>query len=163
MPPHMSQTETLIKGEGGVKNMTCATGMLWKESCIYWQGDEDKGKRNATICISFLKWSWKELTNSGQNSQGNGIRLFSLKEESIKCLGNCTELNVKILSTELPGCSALTGVIHIFILSLWLLFPLQSEERTQNSQKQILLVDFNVHFMWHMELLFSFLSVVKYT
>ena len=65
--------------------MTCATGTLWKGSCIYWQGDEDKEERNATICISFLKWSWKELTHStGQNSQGNGIHLFSLKEENIK-------------------------------------------------------------------------------
>lgn len=72
------------------KSMTCATGMLWKGSCIYWQGDEDEDKRNAAICISFLKRSWKELTDSpGQSCQGDGIRLFSLKEGSIKRLGNC--------------------------------------------------------------------------
>ena len=88
---HMSQTEKLIKGDGSRKNMACATGTLWKGSCTYWQGDEDEEKRYVTICISFLKWCWKEITNStGQNSQGNGICLFSLQEESIKYLESCS-------------------------------------------------------------------------
>lgn len=45
MSLHMSQTEKLIKEEGSGKSMTCATGMLWKGSCIYWQGDEEKEKK----------------------------------------------------------------------------------------------------------------------
>jgi uncharacterized protein (DUF427 family) len=51
----MSQAEKLIKGEGSGKSMTCATWEPWKGSCIYWQGNEGKEKRNATIWISFLK------------------------------------------------------------------------------------------------------------
>lgn len=38
------------------------------------------------------------------------------------------KLNVRILPTELPGCSALTGFIHIFILSSWLWFPIHQRE-----------------------------------
>lgn len=88
---HMSQREKLIKGEGTGKSMTCAKGVLWKGSGIYWRCDEDKEKWNATIHISFLKGCWKEFTDStGQNSQSNEICLFSLKEESITCLGNCS-------------------------------------------------------------------------
>ena len=40
----MTQPEKLIKGEKTGKSGTCATGVLWKGSSIYWRGDEDKEK-----------------------------------------------------------------------------------------------------------------------
>lgn len=156
MSPRMSQTENLIKGERDGKSMTCATGTLWKGSYTYWQGDEDKEKRNATVCICFLKWSWKELTSStGQNSQGSGIRLFSLKEESIQCLGNCSWIkcqNTFSWIVWLPCFNWCHPHLHPFLMSA---VPHTSEPRAQTSHRRILPGDLSVHCLRHVELIFK--------
>lgn len=131
MSLHMSETEKINKRREEQKEKTWHVwqGRSGKEAAFI--GKVMKTRKKAMLPSVFPFWS-----GAGKNSHTLLDRTVKAMEsvyspwrkKASNAWETAVKLNVRILPTQLPGCSALTGVIHIFILSSWLRFPLQQSE-----------------------------------
>lgn len=126
MSLHMSSTEKLIKGEGAPRNYDMSTGdALERKLCLlarWWRQEIKK-------LLPSVSLFWSE---AGKNSQTLLDRTVKAPESVCspwrKKHKMTVKLNVNILAVALPGCSAVTGGIHIFIFSSGPLFPLHQRK-----------------------------------
>lgn len=115
---------------GAEKAWHMQQGCFWKEAAFIGKVMETRKKEVLPSVSTF----WSEAGKNSQTLLDRTAKAMEsicspLRKKASNAWEIAAKLNVKILSTELPGCSALTDVIHIFILSSSLLFPLhQSTE-----------------------------------
>lgn len=125
MSLHMSSTEKLIKGEGAPRNYDMSTGDALKEAAFIGKVMKTRNKETLPSVSPF----WSEAGKNSQTLLGRTVKApESVCSPWRKKHQMAVKLNVKILAAALPGCSAVTGVIHVFILSSGPLFPLHQRK-----------------------------------
>lgn len=103
-----------------------------------WHVRQGRFGKEAAFIGKVMKTGRKQLPSVFPFWSGAGKNSHTLLDRTVKAMeivyspwrkqtSNAWEtsvkLNVRILPTELPGCSALTCFIHIFVLSSWLWSP----------------------------------------